>query len=70
MMEDYETEQFEGKLLDELSNITLRKGAINPELFMKYEVKRGLRDPDGRGVLVGLTEIGDVHSIIFLMKVK
>lgn len=64
MMEDYETEQFERKLLDELTNITLKKGAINPELFMKYEVKRGLRDPDGRGVLVGLTEIGDVHSYI------
>lgn len=37
---------------------------INPELFTKYEVKRGLRDLDGRGVLVGLTEIGDVHSYI------
>jgi citrate synthase len=37
---------------------------INPELFGKYAVKRGLRDLDGRGVLVGLTEIGDVHSYI------
>lgn len=37
---------------------------INPELFTKYAVKRGLRDLDGRGVLVGLTDIGEVHSYI------
>lgn len=37
---------------------------INPDLFSKYEVKRGLRDVDGRGVLVGLTEIGEVHAYI------
>lgn len=64
MMEDYETEHFEEKILNDLSSITLKKGAINPSLFTKYEVKRGLRDTDGRGVLVGLTEIGDVHSYI------
>ncbi|AHF07077.1 citrate/2-methylcitrate synthase [Desulfitobacterium metallireducens] len=63
-MEDYETEHFEEKILNDLSSITLKKGAINPSLFTKYEVKRGLRDTDGRGVLVGLTEIGDVHSYI------
>ena len=37
---------------------------IDPELFVKYEVKRGLRDIDGRGVLVGLTEISQVNSSI------
>jgi len=37
---------------------------IDPELFVKYQVKRGLRDLDGKGVLVGLTEIGEVHSYI------
>lgn len=37
---------------------------IDPELFTKYQVKRGLRDLDGRGVLVGLTDIGEVHSYI------
>lgn len=35
---------------------------INPELFNQYIVKRGLRDIDGRGVLVGLTEVGEVQS--------
>ncbi len=33
---------------------------IDPELFSKYDVKRGLRDLNGKGVLVGLTEISDV----------
>jgi len=33
---------------------------IDTELFEKFEVKRGLRNKDGTGVLVGLTNIGDV----------
>ena len=37
---------------------------INPQLYLKYQVKRGLRDVDGRGVLVGLTEISQVNSYI------
>lgn len=34
----------------------------DPELYSKYNVKRGLRNEDGTGVVVGLTEIGDVQS--------
>lgn len=37
---------------------------IEPELFEKYEVFRGLRKPNGAGVLVGLTRIGDVHGYV------
>jgi len=33
---------------------------IDPALFEKYNVKRGLRNADHTGVLVGLTSIGDV----------
>lgn len=33
---------------------------IEPELYAKYDVKRGLRDKNGKGVLCGLTEISDV----------
>jgi len=33
---------------------------INTDLFEQFEVKRGLRNKDGTGVLVGLTNIGDV----------
>lgn len=63
-MEQYDLQPFDEKMINDLTNITVKKGAINPELYRKYEVKRGLRDLDGRGVLVGLTEIGEVHSYI------
>lgn len=62
MMEDSKLEQFEGKMLNEFSRMTEKSSLINPELYRKYEVKRGLRDLDGKGVLVGLTEIGEVQS--------
>ena len=35
---------------------------IDNELFTKYEVKRGLRDLNGKGVLAGLTHISDVRA--------
>ena len=37
---------------------------IDINLFKKYSVKRGLRNEDGTGVLVGLTRVGDVHGYI------
>ncbi|MDD3654456.1 MAG: citrate/2-methylcitrate synthase [Desulfotomaculaceae bacterium] len=54
----------ERETIDGLSNMAEQCSKINPELFSKYNVKRGLRDLDGRGVLVGLTEIGEVHAYI------
>ncbi len=33
---------------------------VDPGLYIEYDVKRGLRDQAGRGVLAGLTRIGDV----------
>ena len=35
---------------------------IAPELYVKYDVKRGLRDVDGKGVVAGLTEISEVQG--------
>lgn len=35
---------------------------IDPELYTRYDVKRGLRDLNGKGVLVGLTEISEVNA--------
>lgn len=35
---------------------------IDTELFTKYDVKRGLRDLNGKGVLAGLTNISDVRA--------
>lgn len=52
------------KQLARLAAIARQNNSIDPALFPKYEIKRGLRDLDGRGMLVGLTEIGEVHSYI------
>jgi len=35
---------------------------IDPELFRQYNVKRGLRDLNGKGVLTGLTDISEIRS--------
>lgn len=45
-----------------LSQLCLKNSSIDPSLYGKYDVKRGLRDLDGRGVLTGLTEISEVCS--------
>ena len=47
-----------------LTELCLKNSAIDPSLYKKYDVKRGLRDISGRGVLTGLTEIGEVRSYI------
>jgi len=51
-------------LVKKYSELLKKNNVIDKELYDKYNVKRGLRNPDGTGVLVGLTEIGDVHSYI------
>lgn len=51
-------------IMEELDALMQKDNHIEPELYTKYNVKRGLRNSDGTGVLVGLTEIGDVHSYI------
>ena len=45
-----------------LTNLCTKNGAIDPSLYGKYDVKRGLRDINGKGVLAGLTEIAEVRS--------
>ena len=47
---------------DELVKYCMASGAINLDLYEEYDVKRGLRDANGNGVLTGLTEISDVVS--------
>ena len=51
--------------MENLSQKAEKQNRIPMELYQKYSVKRGLRNEDGSGVLVGLTEIGDVHGYIF-----
>ncbi|MBE5039613.1 citrate/2-methylcitrate synthase [Ructibacterium gallinarum] len=45
-----------------LSELCIKNGKIDPSLYTKYDVKRGLRDLQGKGVLTGLTEISDICS--------
>ena len=45
---------------DALVDYCMLSGAINLDLYTEYDVKRGLRDANGKGVLTGLTEISDV----------
>jgi citrate synthase len=56
--------QFEAQHLADLSDIAVKANYIAPELYKRYNVMRGLRKPDSTGVLVGLTNIGDVHGYI------
>lgn len=44
------------RLRRELANHPL----LDPNLYLEYDVKRGLRDAAGKGVLTGLTEVSDV----------
>ncbi len=48
--------------LKELSKLFESNTRIDPALYDKYEVKRGLRDISGKGVLAGLTLISEIIS--------
>lgn len=48
--------------LKELNEKLLGKHRIDPNLYVEFDVKRGLRDSAGKGVLTGLTEISDVSG--------
>lgn len=43
---------------------------IAPELYDKYNVKRGLRNKNGTGVLVGITKVADVKGYEYVNGVK
>ena len=45
-----------------LVNECRNAGVIDQNLYVEYDVKRGLRDSNGAGVLTGLTEISDVTA--------
>lgn len=50
----------ESLFIGRLSVLAERNDPIDPALYGKYDVKRGLRNANGTGVLVGLTSVGDV----------
>ncbi|WP_370864119.1 citrate/2-methylcitrate synthase [Ruthenibacterium lactatiformans] len=45
-----------------LTKLCLADNVIEPEMYVKYAVNRGLRDLNGNGVLTGLTEISEIQS--------
>lgn len=45
-----------------LAEISVQNSVIDPALYQKYDVKRGLRDLNGKGVLTGLTNISEIIS--------
>ncbi|HPF30238.1 MAG TPA: citrate/2-methylcitrate synthase, partial [Lachnospiraceae bacterium] len=49
-------------MFNELVKFCMVSGEIDQNLYTEYDVKRGLRDSNGKGVLTGLTEISDVVS--------
>ncbi|OUN10638.1 MULTISPECIES: citrate/2-methylcitrate synthase [unclassified Flavonifractor] len=46
--------------IESLATMAKENSRIDPGDFVKYDVKRGLRDLNGKGVLAGLTEISDI----------
>jgi citrate synthase len=50
------------KFYNELVSLAEKNNSIPPEAYEDYDAKVGLRNSDGTGVLIGLTEIGDVKA--------
>ncbi len=59
-MEQNAKNVIENALMDKYTQLAQECSAIDQELYKHYDVKRGLRDLNGKGVLVGLTNIGEV----------
>lgn len=48
--------------LKSLADISCKNNNIVPDMYIKNDVKRGLRDENGNGVVTGLTEISNIVS--------
>ncbi len=48
--------------INDLANKCVENNNIETEQYIKYDVKRGLRDLSGKGVLTGLTEVSSIHG--------
>ena len=48
--------------IEEFAKLCKENAVIDTELYSKYDVKRGLRDVSGKGVLTGLTEVSEIRS--------
>lgn len=59
---DYNTYSTITPEIEKLASLSEKASVIDPELYTRYDVKRGLRDNNGKGVLTGLTNISDVRA--------
>ncbi|MGO3781206.1 MAG: citrate/2-methylcitrate synthase, partial [Enterococcus viikkiensis] len=50
--------------LNQLAKVCRREDYLDASLYKKHNVKKGLRDLDGKGVLAGLTNISTIHPQI------
>ena len=48
--------------IQRLSELAKEASYIDPKLYYKFDVKRGLRDVNGAGVVVGLTNISEINA--------
>ena len=55
-MHDHDLRRMRENLIDYIKTRTY----VDPALYEKYDVKRGLRNANGTGVLVGITSVSDV----------
>ena len=46
--------------IEQLTKLCKENSTIDTDLYQKYDVKRGLRDLNGKGVLAGLTQISNI----------
>ena len=51
-------------VIDSITKKACSSYVVNPEAYNKYNVKRGLRNKDGTGVLAGVTNICEVHGYV------
>ncbi|MFI3115209.1 MAG: citrate synthase [Clostridia bacterium] len=56
---------YENKFISNLCVNFEKNNKITPESFETYDIKRGLRNRDGTGVVAGISCIGDVHGYTY-----
>ena len=54
------TNKSEAAILKNLEKLAVHNDPIDQKLYTQYDVKRGLRDLNGKGVLTGLTRISEI----------
>jgi citrate synthase len=62
MTELYYTDAKIAKKIKQLSGVAEKSTIIAPSYYEKHDVKRGLRDVNGKGIVAGLTEICEINS--------